>query len=316
MITILEDSDLHSIVDRREAIEVIEKAYRATAEGTARVSQPSAMLLKGPADAGTSFKIKGAVLEDDDVVGFRCVGDLRGGADGGSYVALFKAREAQLTALVAEKWLHRLRTATTGLVTCFALSPDAPKKLALIGTGQIAEEFVRIVHLKFPGLPVVIGSRSAARAADVAKQWQSLTSNPLTGASSVPDAVRGADIVVTISDANEALFSVQDLKPRSLVCAMGGRHEFDADVLRSAKSFVVDEMEWVCTAGNGAHWIKSGQITRAELEKRVSATIGEVLAGHKAPASDGLVLAIVQGVAICDVALAHRAFENSIARKQ
>jgi alanine dehydrogenase len=316
MIRILEDNELRVIVDCREAVDVIEHAYREAATGTARVSQPSSMLLKGPAEAGTSFKIKGAILEDQDVVGFRCVGDLRDGADGGSYVVLFKAGEAQLTALVAEKWLHRLRTAATGLVTCRTLCPSGAKRIALIGTGQIAEEFVKIIDLALPGLDVVIASRTAARAADVARAWQSFTKNRLSPAPSIPDAVRGADIVVTLSDANERLFSASDLKSRSLVCAMGGSHEFDADVLRSAAHFVVDEMDWVCTVGNGAHWIKSGQATRAELEKRISGTIGEVLTGQKVITKDGLVLAIVQGIAICDVALAHRAYENAVARTQ
>jgi ornithine cyclodeaminase/alanine dehydrogenase-like protein (mu-crystallin family) len=316
MIRILEDSELRLIVDRREAIDVIERAYREAAIGTARVSQPSAMLLKGSPQTGTSFKIKGAILEDQDVAGFRCVGDLRDGADGASYVVLFKAGEARLKALVAEKWLHRLRTAATGLVTCRALCPSGAKRIALIGTGQIAEEFVKIVDFALPGLEVVIASRTAARAADVARAWQSFTTNGLSAAPSIPDAVRGADIVVTLSDANERLFSASDLKFRSLVCAMGGRHEFDADVLQSAAHLVVDEMDWVCTVGNGAQWIGSGQITRAELERRVSGTIGEILAGQKVITKDGIVLAIVQGIAICDVALAQRAFENAVAQTQ
>jgi hypothetical protein len=88
----------------------------------------------------------------------------------------------------------------------------------------------------------------------------------------------------------------------------------DADILRSAAHLIVDEMDWVCTVGNGAHWIESSQITRAELERRVSGTIGEVLARQKVLTKDGVILAIVQGVAICDVALAQRAFENAVAR--
>lgn len=39
MIRILEDNELRIIVDRREAIDVIEHAYREAATGTARVSQ-------------------------------------------------------------------------------------------------------------------------------------------------------------------------------------------------------------------------------------------------------------------------------------
>lgn len=313
MIRIIEDRDVQALVDRNDALDVIERTYRATATGQAWVSQPAAMSLKGPPAAGSSFKIKGALIESLGVAGFRCIGDGRN-SDGGSYVFLFEAGAAVPTALVAEKWLHRVRTAVTGLVTCRALAPPAPKRLALIGTGRIAEEFVRIVDLAFPGLPIVLASRSPERAAQTAESWKTLTGNPIEAATTMAEALSESDIVVTVSDAQERLFTANNLKSRGLVCAMGGRHEFDADVLQAASHLVVDEMDFVCTAGNGAHWIQSHQMTRAELEDSADATIGEVLAGKKTIISEGIVLAIIQGMAVCDVALAQLAFDRMVAR--
>ena len=313
MIRIIEDRDVQALIDRDDALDVIERTYRAAASGQAWVSQPAAMSLKGPAAAGSSFKIKGALIESLGVAGFRCIGDGRDG-DGGSYVFLFEAGTAKPTALVAEGWLHRLRTAMTGLVTCRALAPSNPQRLVLVGTGRIAEEFVRIVDLAFPSLPIVLASRSSERAAQTAERWQPLTRNPLSAAAKMCDALADADIVVTLSDAQERLFAATDLKSRSLLCAMGGRHEFESDVLEAASHLVVDEIDFVCTAGNGAHWIKSGQMTRQELEDSVDATIGEVLIGKTAIAADGVVLAIIQGMAVCDIALAQLAFDRMAKR--
>lgn len=308
MISIIEDENVQTLIDRHEAIELIERTYRAAALGAAAVSSPAAMSLKGTAGSGTSFKIKGALLERSSVAGFRCIGDAEEG--GSSYVFLFDAKRATARALVSENWLHRLRTAVTGLVTCRALAPKKVERLALIGTGRIAEEFIRIVHFAFPEVPIVLASRSPGRAREAADRWSGLTRNRLYTAQNVPEAVASSDIIVTLSDADEQLFSAKDIKSRALVCAMGGRHEFEADVLQAASHLVVDEIDFVCTAGNGAHWIKSGQITRPVLEGRVDASIGEVLAGQKEIKSDGLVLAIIQGMAICDVALAQLAFER------
>lgn len=313
MIKVIEERDVQALIDRGDALEVIERTYKATATGQAWVSQPAAISLKGPAATGSSFKIKGALIESLGVAGFRCIGD-GGDSDGGSYVFLFDAGAAVPRALVAEKWLHRLRTAVTGLVTCRALGPPTPKRLALIGTGRIAEEFVRIVDLAFPGLPLVIASRSPERAAQTAESWKKLTGNPIAAAKTMAEALGESDIVVTVSDAQERLFTADNLKSRSLVCAMGGRHEFDADVLRAASHLVVDEMDFVCTAGNGAYWIQSRQMTRVELEDSADATIGEVLAGKKTIVSNGIVLAIIQGMAVCDVALAQLAFDRMMAR--
>lgn len=308
MICIIEEDEVRALIDRREAIGLIAHTYQAAAAGKADVSLPAAMSLRGASGSGTSFKVKGALLEEANVAGFRCIGNAEEGNS--SYVFLFDAKRAAAQALVSEAWLHRLRTAATGLVTCRALAPKDAKSIALIGSGRIAEEFVRIVHFAFQGLPIALASRSAERARQAAENWRPLTPNPLRPAASIPEAVSGADIVVTLSDAKEQLFCAKDLKKRALLCAMGGRHEFDSDVLKAASHFVVDEIDFVCTAGNAAHWIKSGQITRAALEQRVDATIGEVLAGHKEIKSDGLVLAIIQGMAICDVALAHLAFNR------
>ena len=82
MIRIIEDRDVQALIDRDDAFDVIERTYRAAASGHAWVSQPAAMSLKGPADAGSSFKIKGALVEGLGVAGFRCIGDGRDGAEG------------------------------------------------------------------------------------------------------------------------------------------------------------------------------------------------------------------------------------------
>jgi ornithine cyclodeaminase/alanine dehydrogenase-like protein (mu-crystallin family) len=309
MIRVIEEADVQRSIDRKDALDVIERTYRATARGKAWVSQPAAMTLKGPASEGSSFKVKGALIESLGVAGFRCIGDGRE-SDGGSYVFLFEAGAARPVALVAENWLHRLRTAMTGLVTCRALAPASPQRLALIGTGRIAEEFVRIADLAFPRLPIVVASRSPTRAAQTVERWNALTGNPLSAAPSIHEALRDSDIVVSLSDAQERLFTAQDLAACRLLCAMGGRWEFNSDILHAASHLVVDEIDFVCSAGSGAHWLKSGQMTRTDLEGSVDATIGEVLAGDKVITGDGLVLAIIQGMAVCDVALAKLAFDR------
>jgi ornithine cyclodeaminase/alanine dehydrogenase-like protein (mu-crystallin family) len=51
------------------------------------------------------------------------------------------------------------------------------------------------------------------------------------------------------------------------------------------------------------------------LEKRVNATIGDVLLGRKSVENDGVVLTIIQGMAVCDVALAKLAFDRKTAAK-
>jgi len=315
MIKIIENHEVQTLVNRTDAFEVLEQCYRDVASGRATVSQPSAMTLASTAGAQSTFKTKGAILDNLNVAGFRMVADsnvLLG--DGTSYVYLMSLDEAAPIAFVGENWLHRLRTASTALVACKKLAPPTASTLALIGTGRIAEEFVRIIDSQFPNLHIVLCSRSAERAHSAAQKWSALTPNTISAANSIPEAVAAADIVVTLSDANERLFKARDLKPGALVCALGGQHEFDVDVLEAADRFVVDEIDYVCNAGNGSHWIESGQITRARLEQRVDATLGQLLLKSEPASSNGIVLAIVQGMAVCDIALAKLAYDRAVER--
>jgi ornithine cyclodeaminase/alanine dehydrogenase-like protein (mu-crystallin family) len=317
MTVILEERDVQRLLDRSKSVAVIERAYRSAASGAADVSHPAALSLRGGKASGTVFKLKAAVLDDFGVAGLRIVGDVADPPGGGhSYIYLADAVTTAPLGLVAEVALHRVRTAVTGLVACRALRPAQATAVALVGTGRIAEEVVRCIEFALPDLPIIVASRTASRAQEAARRWAPLTPNAISAAPSIKDALARAGIVITITDAEETLFTAADLKPDALLCAMGGEHEFERDVLDAARSFIVDEIDFVCTAGSGAHWIKSGQIARPALEARVEATIGEVLLGRKAAPADGLTLAIIQGMAVCDLALAKFVLDRAAVEKE
>ncbi len=311
MLRVVEEDEVVRLIDRRAAVDVIETVYREAASGGAAVSQPSALGLRGARGSGVEFKVKGAVIDSLGVAGLRVIGDGANLPEGSrAYVHLFDATTAAPLGLIAERALHRVRTAVTGLVACRALAPPRATAIALVGTGRIAEEFVRCAVAVFPSATIIVASRDAARARDAARRWQMHARNPLRPAATIAAAVAEAPIVVTLTDAAETLFTARDLGPPKLVCGMGGRHEFDADVLAAAGAFVVDELDFVCTVGSGAHWIRSGQLTREQIAARLDANIGEVLLGRKRIATDGVTLAIIQGMAVCDVALAKTVFDR------
>lgn len=310
---IISGEEAQSILEIESALSLIRDVYRMGTAGRANVSHPAAMHMRGALGTETAFKVKGAVLDDLDVAGFRLIGDADEQHGGGAaYCYLIDPRNAVPFALVDEGWLHRVRTALTGLVTVAALAPEAPKRLALVGTGRIALEFVSYLGAVLPDVPLVLASRNEERAIQTAYEWTRLTGRPVDAASSVVEAVRSADIIVTLSDADVTLFGAEDLSPGTLICAMGGRREFGRAVLDRASRFIVDEMDFVCTAGNVASWIREGSITRAEVESVVDETIGAVLTRtQRQPVPAGEIwLAVIQGMAACDIGLAKWCFDK------
>ena len=110
-----------------------------SAKGVADVSSPAAISMRGAKGSLTRFKVKGAVLDELGVAGFRLIGDAD--PDRGSdhaYCYLVDAVTTAPIALVEEEWLHGVRTALTGIVTIEALKPKDVDTIALLGTGRIA----------------------------------------------------------------------------------------------------------------------------------------------------------------------------------
>jgi ornithine cyclodeaminase/alanine dehydrogenase-like protein (mu-crystallin family) len=311
VLKVIEDDQARDLVKRAEVIEIVEAAYRAAADGQADVSHPSAMMMRGKSGSDTHFKVKGAILDDLNVAGFRLIADGEKTSDPGSaFLYVVNAETGRPLGMVSEAWLHRIRTASTGLVTCRKLLPAGAKRMALVGTGRIAEEVIRSCHEILPQLEIVLTSRSTERAVAAAERWKSLTPNALTAAP-IREALADADVVMTLSDAAEVMFEASDLRPGALVCAMGGRYEFNSDVLDASAVFIVDELDFVCAVGSAAYWIKTGQVTRGHLADRLDATIGELLKGTKSVERGRQTLAIIQGMAVCDLAIAKTVLDRA-----
>lgn len=311
---VVTEDEIKRVFDLDGALALTREIYAMGARGAADVSRPAAMGLRGARGTEGRFKVKGAVLDELSVAGFRLIGDAdpAHGRDH-AYCYLVDARTMEPLALVEEEWLHGVRTALTGVVAVEALAPADAADIAIVGTGRIARHLASFLATTRPQARMTLASRSPERAAAAAARWSEAFGTPFDAAASVPEAVRAARVVVTISDADERLFAADDLRPGTLVCAMGGRREFDRDVLDRADRLIVDEIDFVCAAGNVASWIASGATSRAEVEGALDATIGQVIAdrGSLPTGADEICLAVIQGMAACDIGLAKWVLDRS-----
>ncbi|RZL58579.1 MAG: ornithine cyclodeaminase [Variovorax sp.] len=137
-----------------------------------------------------------------------------------------------------------LRTAATSLVAARALARPDARRMALIGNGA-QSEFQALAfhcHLGIEEIAVYDVDRTATdRLVRNLSPWTALR---VVRAASVAEAVRGADIVTTVTaDKTRATILVPDLiEPGMHVNAVGGdcpgKTELHADVLRGARVFV------------------------------------------------------------------------------
>jgi ornithine cyclodeaminase len=125
--------------------------------------------------------------------------------------------------------------------------------------------------------------------------------------------VDGADSVITLTESPTPLVFADALKPGVVVCSMGSYNELDFEVLRTSQRFIVDDVEYASAWGDGGAWIAQGRLSRDEFVDRVHALACEVVAEKKPGrlARDERIVAIVQGMAIGDIAFAAHALSEA-----
>ena len=137
-----------------------------------------------------------------------------------------------------------LRTAATSLMAARALARPDSRRMALIGNGAQSEFQALAFHLHL-GIDELAVHDVDPRATD--KLLRNLAAYPalkVIRANSTAEAVRGADIVTTVT-ADKALATIitpQMMEPGMHINAVGGdcpgKTELHADVLRAARVFV------------------------------------------------------------------------------
>jgi len=137
-----------------------------------------------------------------------------------------------------------LRTAATSLMAAKALARPDSRRMALIGNGA-QSEFQAIGFHKHLGIEEIVVFDVDPVASDkLARNLSAFPSLKVTRAASTKDAVRGADIITTVTaDKTYATIVTPDmLEPGMHLNAVGGdcpgKTELHADVLRSGRVFV------------------------------------------------------------------------------
>jgi thiomorpholine-carboxylate dehydrogenase len=212
-------------------------------------------------------------------------------------ILLFRPDTGEPLAVMDGRLITEMRTAAVSTaVTKYLAAPDA-HVLALVGSGVQAhahlQALARVRHFD----EIRVWSRTAAHAERFAEQHNNVKAMPIV------EAVRGADVVVTATNALRPILDGDWLKPGAHVNAVGSPRpnwrELDDRVM--ANILVVDSREAVLK--------ESGDVILSGAQ--IYAEAGEIFAGTKAaPFSQTTVFKSV-GLAIEDIAAAKLVYDNA-----
>jgi len=135
-------------------------------------------------------------------------------------------------------------------------------------------------------------------------------------AKTVEQAVRGSDVVVTVTPSKEPLVRAEWVLPGMHITAVGSdgpdKQELDVGVLAKADKVVADCLDQCLRLGEIHHAVEAGVLTR----DRVYAELGAIVAGSKPgrERDEEITVADLTGVGVQDAAVANVVVDEALRR--
>src|SRR4029077_15883037 len=194
-------------------------------------------------------------------------------------VTLFDGETGVPTAILDASAVTAIRTAAVSAVATGLLARDDARTLAILGAGVQARSPLRALA-KVRGFERVrVYAPTAAHARAVVEEAD-LPSGELSVATSAEEAVRGADVVVAVTNSREPVLQRAWLTPGAHVNAVGAStlqtRELDTETVAASALFCDSRESLRNEAGEFARAVAEGAIPG---EEHIRAELGEVLAG-------------------------------------
>jgi ornithine cyclodeaminase/alanine dehydrogenase-like protein (mu-crystallin family) len=314
-VLIVNQSEVRRLLPVGECVDVMARAFAGLARGEA--TMPLRQILWLPEKTG-ALGLMPAHLTGLGAVGLKAVTffprnegtelDSHQGA-----VLLFETGRGRLLALIDATSLTAVRTAAvSGLATRILARPEAGD-LAMIGSGVEARTHLDAMLAVRTIRRVRVASLSLARARAFAEREGSRHGIPIEACASVEEAVRGADIVCTVTSAREPVVLGEWLSPGVHVNAVGSSvptaRELDSDAVARSRFFVDYAAAALAEAGDFLIPLGNDEIDLSHLRGDLGQLVIGEIPGRTSP-SDVTVFKSV-GLAIEDVASAHQIYTRA-----
>ncbi len=222
-------------------------------------SQPPGLLFMKPAQIGDALATKLITLVPDNAT--------RGRPTLIATVLLMAPDTGEVLAVIEANTLTALRTAAATAVAVDALSQPDASVVALLGSGVLARSHARLLRRVRRVRELRVWSRNPENVTRCAQEIDGIACD------TAEQAVRGAAIVCTVSNAAEPILAGRWLEPDAVVAAVGAPRptwrELDDDAMRHP--VIADQRE--------AAEKESGDVILSGA--RIYAELGEILLGRK-----------------------------------
>ncbi|MFB6133447.1 MAG: ornithine cyclodeaminase family protein [Halanaeroarchaeum sp.] len=310
----LESDEVSDLVEPRDYVDAVWDAYRQRGEG-APAEPRTALTSADPPGMLTTYS---AVLPETGAMGGYMYSAGFEARDAWFVTPLFDAATGELLAIVDGVSMNPFKTGAAGAVAVDALAREDASTLGIIGSGAQARGQLRTTATVRDFEEVRVYSPTTAHRTAFADEMEAAIDAAVTPVSESTDAVAGADVVITATNAEEPVFDGEDLDPGTHVTAMGqyDPSKFELDPTTIERSTYVPDLRARTQqdAGSFMNAVEAGVVD----EDHVHAELGDVVAGRAPGRTDPEEITVFDsgGTGIETTAAAHLLYEAAVAEER
>jgi ornithine cyclodeaminase len=308
-ILFLNETEIRGAVTLPEAIQSMEEAFAALSRKEAIV--PPVMHLDVPKRSGEVHVKSAHVLSAPDYVIKIAAGFYDNKKDGlpiGSGMMLvFSAQTGFPEAILMDNaYLTDLRTAAAGAVAAKYMALPEVEQVAVIGAGGQGRFQIQALACVRNFKRVQVYDHHSANTTKYLESMPALVRAQFIAASSVEEAVKGSQIVITTTPSQKPFLLASWLDPGTHITAMGsdGAHkqELHTDVLARADRIIVDSLSQCVRIGEVHHAVEAGVLREEDVDGELGDAILKRIPGRAS--SDEITVCDLTGVGVQDAFIA------------
>jgi ornithine cyclodeaminase len=306
---VLTHAEVEALLPVADCIELMADALASLARGDA--FQPLRTIVRPEGAAGLQALMPAYVGGVEPVFGLKVVGVFHGNVDLGmdahqGAVLLFDGRTGALAAAMNAAAVTAIRTAAVSGVATRLLAREDARELAILGAGVQARTHLMAMAAVRHFARARVASRRRERCEALVREMAERLSFPLDVAPSNEAALRGADVVVTVTSSAEPVLRREWLADGAHLNVVGasqpGARETDSATMAAARLFCDRRESLLNEAGDYLVPAREGLIG----PDHVQAELGEVLIGARPGRTSPTEITLFKslGLAIEDLAAA------------
>ena len=310
MVLFLDEAQVTDLLDMPSCIDALDAAFRDKAEGLASNQGRRRIPV-----AGRRFIVMaGTMTQSTTPQGGWCA--IKAYGVGRSMdVFLYKAGEGLVAVMHASR-LGKVRTgAASGLATKYMARADA-SRLGCFGTGDQAETQILAVAAVRRLDSIHVYGRDPQRRREFAQKMSGLLGREVIPVDRPEDAVKGRDIIVTMTNASTPLFDGRLVEPGTHINAAGANlrinRELDEHAVTRAGLIATDDVEGARNECGDLDWPIQRGLMAWEKVYELAPIVAGRMAGRRSAGE--ITLFESQGIALEDAAAGRLVYERALER--